>query len=351
MSTPLPSTERSTLHRDTPVQVIKNVSTLFYDEPELLHGKDGLEFFVPKNCPPPKLSPWFQWSPATHHRFGRTTFRVAVRMLLLCEKRSRGQPPDLTKKKVRLDSASTNESSEGSSSEEDSSDDEDDGPKDQGRVDPDKMPPIWDQLSARVFSEFEKLALCMEPMTDDQCWEDSFAQKEENDRNADATARGKRSKPEADTSPPDSPPPPGGAPRSRKSARIIAKVNRGGTHMSYKHLNGGRGRGTGIRGSEGGEGRLKGKPGRMSLTKGLTKGVAGMSTLSPDLPPMEGVELKLVRNPKEMSLLQRAGLHQLPPNCMERILFFLAEAEGKDELKAQREALIKSLGKHKKQPR
>jgi hypothetical protein len=89
----------------------------------------------------------------------------------------------------------------------------------------------------------------------------------------------------------------------------------------------------------------------MSLTKGLTKGVAGMSTLSPDLPPMEGVELKLVRNPKEMSLLQRAGLHQLPPNCMERILFFLAEAEGKDELKAQREALIKSLGKHKKQPR
>ena len=48
------------------------------------------------------MRPWLEWSPDTHNRFGRTSFRVAVRMLLLCEKRSRGQPPDLTKKRVRL---------------------------------------------------------------------------------------------------------------------------------------------------------------------------------------------------------------------------------------------------------
>jgi hypothetical protein len=43
----------------------------------------------------------------------------------------------------------------------------------------------------------------------------------------------------------------------------------------------------------------------------------------------------------------RAGLHQLPPECMERIVHFLAKAEGREELKAQREALMKSLGKAK----
>ena len=62
---------------------------------------------------------------------------------------------------------------------------------------------------------------------------------------------------------------------------------------------------------------------------------------------MSGGLCELVRDPKEMSLIQRPGLHQLPANCMERIIFFLAQAEGKDELKAQREALMKSLGKHR----
>ena len=326
-------------------QVIKNVSTLFFDQPELLHGKDGLEFFVPKNCSPPKPSQWFEWSVQTHNRFGRTSFRVAVRMLLLCEKRSRNQPPDLTKKKVRLDNGDgSGDSSDYSSSEEESSDEDDeDAPKDPGHVDPEKLPPIWDHRTERVFSEFEKMTLQIKPMTDDQCWEDSLAQKEENDRNADAVARGKRSKPDSD-SPPDSPPPPSGAPqRSRKSARIIAKVNRGATYQSYKHLSSGRGMGMG----RGGDGGVRGKPGRMSLTKGLTRGVAELSTISPDLAPLEGVELKLVRDPKEMSLIQRPGLHQLPPKCMERIIFFLAQAEGKEELKAQREALMKSLGKHR----
>ena len=32
---------------------------------------------------------------------------------------------------------------------------------------------------------------------------------------------------------------------------------------------------------------------------------------------------------------------------VERIVFFLAQAEGEVELKAQREALMKSLGKHR----
>ena len=58
--------------------MIKNVATLFYDQPDLLHGKDGLEFFVPKTCKPPQPSQWFQWTVKTHNRFGRVSFRVAV---------------------------------------------------------------------------------------------------------------------------------------------------------------------------------------------------------------------------------------------------------------------------------
>ena len=321
-------------------QVIKNVSTLFYDQPHLLHGRDGLEFFVPKNTAPPQPSQWFSWTPQTHNRFGRTSFRVAVRMLLLCEKRSRSQPPDLTKKKVRVEREGSEDSdSEYSSSEEESSDEEE-VPKEPGQVAEEKIPPVWDGVTERVLGEFEKLTLEIKPMTDDECWEDSVAQKEENRQNAEAAGRGKRAKPDTD-SPPDSPPPPGGAaPRSRKSARIIAKVNRGATYTSYRHLMSGRG--TGI------QGHGKGK--RMSLTGGrggLTGGVQALSTVSPDLPPMKDVELKLTRNPKEMSLMaaDRAGLHQLPAVCMERIIFFLAQAEGKEELHAQREVLMKSLGK------
>ena len=68
-----------------------------------MRGKDGLEFFVPKNATPPRPSIWFEWSPQAHARYGRTSFRVATRMLLLCEKRSRVQPPDLSKKRVRIE--------------------------------------------------------------------------------------------------------------------------------------------------------------------------------------------------------------------------------------------------------
>jgi len=333
--------------------VIKNVSTLFYDQPELLHGTDGLEFFVPKNCAPPKPSVWFEWTPGAHARYGRVSFRVAVRMLLLCEKRSRSQPPDLTRRKVRcLGDSDDGSSSEYSSSESESEYEDENGnmvkkEKEPGTVDEDKMPPIWDQVTERVLGEFEKMTLKIEPMTDDQCWEDATAQKEENERVADALGRGKRAKPDPTESPPESPPPPGGGQqRSRKSKRIIAKVNRGGQMQSYKHLISGRHLYMGTKEERAEKSAKKGR-GRKSLIGGMTGSVAAMSTLKPDAPLIEGAKVTLVRDPKEMSLIQRPGLHQLPENCMERIIFFLAQAEGKEELHAQREALMKSLGKSK----
>ena len=41
---------------------------------------------------------------------------------------------------------------------------EDDTPKDPGHVDPAKLPPIWDQRTARVLSAFEKMSLEIRPM-------------------------------------------------------------------------------------------------------------------------------------------------------------------------------------------
>lgn len=334
--------------------MIKNVATLFYDQPDLLHGKDGLEFFVPKTCKPPQPSQWFQWTVKTHNRFGRVSFRVAVRMLLLCEKRSRSQPPDLTKRKVRLVGAkgagAEFSDSEFSDTDTDSDSDSDDGkPKDPGHVDPEALPLVWDGVTALMMSEFEKMTLEIKPMSDDQCWEDAKAQKEENARNEEALGRGKRSKPDqtTTTSPPESPPPPDGAPRSRKSARIIAKVNRGAMYTSYRHLSSGRHMNSGGKHHHHHHGKS-----RKSLIAGMKQSgvhhsVAALSTVNPTLPPMEDAELKLERNPKEMSLIDRSGLHKLPPNCMERIIFFLAQAEGREELTAQREALMKSLGKNR----
>ena len=331
--------------------MIKNVATLFYDQPDLLHGKDGLEFFVPKTCKAPQPSQWFQWSVKTHNRFGRVSFRVAVRMLLLCEKRSRSQPPDLTKRKVRglIGAKGAGSDSEFSDSDSDSDTDSEEGKeKDPGHVDPEALPPVWDGVTALVQSEFEKMTLEITPMDDDACWEDAKAQKEENARNEEALGRGKRAKPGdvATTSPPESPPPPDGAPRSRKSARIISKVNRGAMVTSYRHLSSGRHMNSGGKHHHG-----HGKS-RKSLIAGMKQSgvhhsVAALSTVNPDLAPMKDAELKLVRNPKEMSLIDRSGLHKLPENCMEQIIFFLAQAEGKDELTAQREALMKSLGKNR----
>ena len=85
-----------------PAQVIKNVATLFYDQPDLLQARTASSFSSQRRVNPRGHPQWFQWTVKTHNRFGRVSFRVAVRMLLLCEKRSRSQPPDLTKRKVRL---------------------------------------------------------------------------------------------------------------------------------------------------------------------------------------------------------------------------------------------------------
>ena len=150
-------------------------------------------------------------------------------MLLLCEKRSRNQPPDLTKKKVRVERDGGEDSdSEYSSSEEESSDEED-VPKEPGQVAEEKIPPVWDGVTERVLGEFEKLTLEIKPMTDEECWEDSVAQQEENRQNAEAAGRGKRAKPETD-SPQTRPPPGGAAPRSRKSANHRQGEPRGDVH-------------------------------------------------------------------------------------------------------------------------
>ena len=101
----------------------------------------------------------------------------------------------------RAPEGATGTSSEYSSSEEESSSDEEDGKdggKDPslGRVDDNKIPPVWDGVTARVLSEFEKMTLAIEPMDDDACWEDAAVQKEEGQAVAEA-ARGKLAKPES----------------------------------------------------------------------------------------------------------------------------------------------------------
>jgi hypothetical protein len=118
-------------------------------------------------------------------------------------------------------------------------------------------------------------------------------------------------------------------------------------YTSYRHLSSGRHMNSGGKHHHHHHGKS-----RKSLIAGMKQSgvhhsVAALSTVNPTLPPMEDAELKLARNPKEMSLIDRSGLHKLPPNCMERIIFFLAQAEGREELTAQREALMKSLGKNR----
>ena len=75
-------------------EVVQKCAILFYDQSEVLEGEDGLATFVPKTCHPPKRSSWFDWSPAVHHRFGSDNFRLFVRTLLLCEYKSRMNPPE-----------------------------------------------------------------------------------------------------------------------------------------------------------------------------------------------------------------------------------------------------------------
>ena len=133
-------------------------------------------------------------------------------MLFAVRKAQPRSAPDLSKKRVRVErpegarGSDGNSSSEYSSSEEESLPDEEDGKdggKDPslGRVDDNKIPPVWDGVTARVLSEFEKMTLAIEPMDDDACWEDALSQKEENKAAAEAAGRGKRVKPESDSLP------------------------------------------------------------------------------------------------------------------------------------------------------
>ena len=303
------------------LQVIKNVSTLFFDQPDLLHGRDGLEFFVPKDTKPPEPSVWFSWTPQTHHRYGRTSFRVAVRMLLLCEKRSRSQPPDLTKKKVRVErlgprkpDGSDDSESEYSSSEESESDSES-LPKEPGRVDERKIPPVWDQVTPRDLSEFERLTLEIKPMTDDQCWEDALSQKEETRqrRGGGAGERAPRRRGRG-ASPPESPPPPNGvAPRSR--ARIIAKVNRGATYTSYKHPIAGAGPGGRDQGHHHG--------GATSLTRRAGRGSRGVQRVHGRGSPAQGGRAAGAEEKPEGDVpdaADRAGHHPAGVHGEDRVL-------------------------------
>ena len=125
-------------------------------------------------------------------------------------------------------------------------------------------------------------------MTDEECWEDGVAQREEQRQNAEA--RVGANAPGGDGLAPDSPPAGRGAPRSRKSARIIAKVNAGRrTELQTSDER--------TRDRDQGHGKET-----LSLTGGrggLTGGVQALSTVSPDLPPMKDAELKLTRNPRE----------------------------------------------------
>ena len=41
---------------------MQKCAILFYDQPEVLEGEDGLATFVPKTCHSPKRSSWFDWS-------------------------------------------------------------------------------------------------------------------------------------------------------------------------------------------------------------------------------------------------------------------------------------------------
>ena len=89
---------------------MQKCAILFYDQPEVLEGEDGLATFVPKTCHPPKRSSWFDWSPAVHHRFGSDNFRLFVRTLLLCEYKSRMNPPEPKMRRWRLTDGDSSES-------------------------------------------------------------------------------------------------------------------------------------------------------------------------------------------------------------------------------------------------
>lgn len=311
----------------TAEEVVHKFSLLFYDKPYLLEGKDGLENFVPKTCNPPKRSTWFEWKPSEHHRFSSETFRLFVRTLLMCEYRSRFNPPEAKTRRWRLTDGDDSSDSDDDSSESDSETESSTViEKEPGTLRPDQIPPRWIGPShERVLSAFEKLSLESKPMDEEYCWADTKIRRESKMIKEDAESRGKRGRAEDrdyTSTPRESPSPPPSFNKRRASARITAKVNRGIIYNRYRSLH-----------SPGGTVGL-----RMRMTR-------SMSTVDEDVPPKPGRKLVLNRDVSKMSPLcaERIGLHSLPANCIEKIIAHFAVQEGTAELNVIREALMKSL--------
>jgi len=309
-------------------EVVHKFALLFYDKPYLLEGKDGLESFVPKTCKPPRRSTWFDWKPSVHHRFSSESFRLFVRTLLMCEFKSRYNPPEPKTRRWRL-------SDEGDSSESDSDDTTDSDSetesstvveKESGTLRADQIPDCWTGSKAdRVLSAFEKLALESKPMDEEYCWADTKVKRESKIVKEEVESRGKRGRGEErdyTNTPRESPSPPPSFNKRRASARITAKVNRGIIYNRYRSL-------------QSPDGALGG---RMRMTR-------SMSTVDDELPPKLGKKLVLHRDAAKMSPLcsERIGLHSLPANCIEKIIAHFAVQEGIAELNVIRETLMKSL--------
>ena len=312
-------------------EVVQKCAILFYDQPEVLEGEDGLATFVPKTCHPPKRSSWFDWSPAVHHRFGSDNFRLFVRTLLLCEYKSRMNPPEPKMRRWRLTDGDSSESDSDdySSSEESETESSQQVEKEPGTLRPDQIPSRWvGEEKDRVMSAFERMTLTLEPKDEEYCWADTKAAREAKENKEEIEIRGKRGRTEErdySSTPRESPSPPPSFNKRRASARIIAKVNRGIVYNRFRSLS-----------SPDGLAR-----GRMRMTR-------SMSTVSNDLPAKPKNKLILNRDSNKMSpnCAERIGLHSLPADVLQRVIAHYSVQEGKAELNQIRESLIKSLRKN-----
>ena len=330
----------------TTEEVVKNIGALFFDHPELFTGPNSLEFFISKNTTKPKKCQWFDWAPSKHFAYQSPAFRLIVQTFLLCEMRHRRKPPDL--RQIRLDGHQMDSSDEDyDSDEEESSDTEEDEKKEKesGTLRDDQIPERWDEKSGpRILSRFEKLTLEQKPQDEEYCWLDTKAVREKKAKEAEMRKENKRGREAERLSreaglPEDSdrelsPPPP--EEKTRKSKRIVEKIQKGIIYDKYKHLHSpimspGRRRNNG----------------RMSLLGG-GGGIHGCSVPN-DIVPKKNVKLHLSRDLETQTKEQkeRPGLHSLPLSCVELILKHYAKIEGTEELTAIRNKLIKNLEKNK----
>ena len=312
-------------------EVVQKCAILFYDNPHLLEGENGLATFVPKTCKPPTRSSWFEWSPAVHHRFSSESFRLFVRTLLLCEYKSRLTPPEPKMRRWRLTDGDSSESDSDDYTSSDESESESSTviEKESGTLRPDQIPDRWvGKIHDRTLSAFERLTLELKPKDEEYCWADTKAAREAKESKDAIELRGKRGRGEErdfTTTPRDSPSPPPSFNKRRASARIVAKVNRGIVYNRYRSL-----------ASPDGLSR-----GRMRMTR-------SMSTVDDTLPAKPDRKFLINRDEGKMSPLcaERIGLHSLPAVALEKIIACYSAQEGVAELNQIRESLIKSLIKN-----